>query len=188
MSQEIFFTSDHHFGHRAILTYAKRPWDTVEEMDEALIKAWNDVVGPNDYVYHLGDFSFHKKDRTLSILCRLNGIKCLVQGNHDEKRVKGELRDLWHWVKPYYELKVDSRKIVLCHYPFDTWNKAHYGSWHLHGHCHNTLRTYRGHRLDVGVDNPNSEYAPWSYDKVAEYMKNMKYEPVDHHDSNRKKR
>jgi calcineurin-like phosphoesterase family protein len=54
--QGIWFTSDTHFGHNNILKFCKRPWNTVEEMDEALINNWNAVVGTNDIVFHLGDF------------------------------------------------------------------------------------------------------------------------------------
>ncbi len=55
----IFFTSDTHFGHKDIIDYYKRPYASVEEMDAALEKNWNETVKPNDKVYHLGDFAFH---------------------------------------------------------------------------------------------------------------------------------
>ena len=54
----IFFTGDTHFAHRRIIELAKRPFTTVEEMDEVMIKRWNAVVTANDVVYHLGDLAW----------------------------------------------------------------------------------------------------------------------------------
>src|SRR6185503_2891509 len=80
---EIYFTSDHHFGHANILTFEPeaRPFKTVEEMNEALVDRWNSVVKPNDMVWHLGDFAFGKHN--IAIAARLQGRKKLVLGNHD---------------------------------------------------------------------------------------------------------
>jgi hypothetical protein len=71
-----WYTSDHHFGHKNIIAHNSRPFASVEEMDEALIARWNSVVGPDDVVYHLGDFSFGPQAYYLP---RLNGEKHLVQ-------------------------------------------------------------------------------------------------------------
>jgi calcineurin-like phosphoesterase family protein len=183
--ENIFFTADHHFGHRGIIEYASRPFSNPEEMDEHLIEQWNAVVGKNDRVYHLGDVSFRKPDATHEILSRLHGIKYLVKGNHD--RINRMVEDHWLWVKDYHELRIGSQKIILCHYPFDTWNKAHYGSWHLHGHSHGSLTSTRGGRLDIGVDKEwetkHQRFVPWHFDEIAEYMANFDYNlyPVDHH-------
>ena len=61
--QGIWFTSDTHFGHKNILKFCKRPWDTVEEMVEGLIQNWNRVVGKDDLIFHLGDFAFATNGR-----------------------------------------------------------------------------------------------------------------------------
>ena len=53
----IWFTSDLHLGHRAVINFQDRPFGTVEEMNEALIKNWNFLVAKNDTVYILGDIS-----------------------------------------------------------------------------------------------------------------------------------
>jgi calcineurin-like phosphoesterase family protein len=82
-----FVTSDTHFGHSNICKFLNadgtkvRPWDTSEEMDEVLVANWNNIVGPNDKVYHLGDVTINR--RHLHILYRLNGDKVLIKGNHD---------------------------------------------------------------------------------------------------------
>ena len=50
-----FFTSDLHFGHENVIKFDERPFNSVEEMDEELIKRWNNKVGKGDIVYVLGD-------------------------------------------------------------------------------------------------------------------------------------
>lgn len=181
---QYFFTSDHHFGHAGVLKHTERPFPSIKEMDEALIAAWNSRVKQGDSVYHLGDFSFHKRPETESILRRLQGQKFIVLGNHDKILRKGEWAG-FAWMKDYYELRVpaellESRKIVLCHYGIESWAKAHYGSVHLHGHSHGTLAP-RGRRMDVGVDT-HPELAPYSLEEVIEVMRSREFVQVDHHD------
>ena len=80
----IFFTSDLHFGHEGIIRMCNRPFQTLEEMDETLIKNWNSLAKPKDKVYVLGDFfMYYKKPKLREILNRLNGTKILIKGNHD---------------------------------------------------------------------------------------------------------
>ena len=83
-----FVYSDPHFGHQGVCKFTKsdgitplRPWDTAEEMDEAMVKLYNDVVRPKDKIYFLGDVVIAR--RHLATLSRLNGDKVLVKGNHD---------------------------------------------------------------------------------------------------------
>lgn len=78
----IWFTSDHHFYHNNVIKYCARPFADVETMNEALVKNWNEVVGPDDVVYYLGDFSMAFRAVEL-FSARLNGIKKLIPGNHD---------------------------------------------------------------------------------------------------------
>ena len=74
--ENIFFTSDHHFGHTNIIKFSERPFDSVEEMDEELIKRWNSKIGKNDKVYHLGDLGLCKADRMKTI----GGFEYVVVG------------------------------------------------------------------------------------------------------------
>jgi calcineurin-like phosphoesterase family protein len=78
-----YFTSDTHFGHAKIIEYCKRPFASVEEMDEELIKRWNERVGPDDHVYHLGDFAFGTKAKITEYRKRLNG--------HDHAHASGTM-------------------------------------------------------------------------------------------------
>ena len=180
MTTTTWFTSDTHYGHKNIIKYSNRPFDSVEEMDEALITNYNAVVKPGDTLYHLGDFAFAETSRVCNILRRLNGNKHFIRGNHD-KSVQGDALGYFSFVKDYHELKIKTpvrQKIVLCHYPFETWNAGHHGTWHLHGHTHRNLKTSKNiRRWDVGVDSNN--YFPVSFEQIAEIMKNKS--DVEHH-------
>tara|TARA_R100001244_G_scaffold25113_2_gene25465 strand:+ start:117076 stop:117687 length:612 start_codon:yes stop_codon:yes gene_type:complete len=173
----IFFTSDTHFGHRNIITYCDRPWNSVEEMNEELIARWNNVVGPRDDVYHLGDFCMGRKSVPGNWVPRLNGRIHLIRGNHDPV-VKGQG---FETVQDYLEVKYYKKKIVLFHYPIRNWNGSHKGSWHLFGHVHGTLTVKYGRKcledslaMDVGSD--CHDWRPISADEVVEIMiKQEKY-------------
>ena len=180
---DVWFTSDTHFGHTNVIKYSNRPFADVDEMDEMMIKAWNERVRPGDRVYHLGDFSFHRLEKTVEILGRLAGQKYLVFGNHD-KRMRKETRFTGHWLwsRDLDQIEVDDQKIVLCHYAMLTWNQSHRGSWMLHGHSHGSLPDDpHSLRMDVGVD-PNG-YRPINLEEVREIMSKKEFRSVDHHGS-----
>ncbi len=80
---KIFIVSDTHFNHANIIKYACRPFENIQDMNQALIEGWNSVVRPNDKVFHLGDFGFGTDEQITSILSQLNGNKTLILGNHD---------------------------------------------------------------------------------------------------------
>jgi calcineurin-like phosphoesterase family protein len=142
-----FFTSDTHFGDHRVLNLYPRPFASVAEMDAGLAERWNAAVGPEDEVWHLGDFA-----RTAALadalLRRLNGRKHLITGNNDPypDRVSG-----WASVSPYAEIEREGRRLVLCHYPFRSWNGMHRKSLNLHGHSHGRLKPLP-RQYDVGVD------------------------------------
>jgi len=81
-----FGISDTHFGHTNIIRYCDRPFATIEEMDSALMRNWNDTVSKNDRVFHFGDFCFKYNDEKIKwLLSQLNGYKILIMGNHDRR-------------------------------------------------------------------------------------------------------
>lgn len=158
---QIWFTSDTHFNHERILEYCpNRAYSSVEEMNEGLIEIWNSQVAPDDEVYHLGDVLFK---RDYSFLPRLNGTKHLIIGNHDQFHIAksknaDEFCNNFASMHEYNELILGPKKtmFVLMHYPLESWNKMGQGSIHLHGHCHNGLKTKMKNRMDVGIDaHPN---------------------------------
>jgi len=169
----IYFTSDFHFGHENIIRLVGRPFSNLEEMHGSLIRSVNARVGENDELYVLGDFSFKLKQAQAWAI--RDEIKCknvhLVCGNHDCGWVG---TDAFKSVSDYRELKTDKGKIVLCHYPFASWNGMRRGAIHLHGHIHSN-GTYnlnnlaeRKRILDVGVD--ANEYRPVSLEEVFGMM------------------
>lgn len=178
----IYFTSDTHFGHENVIKYSKRPFLDKNHMDEGLIAKWNERVKPGDTVYHIGDFFFCQEKRALEILDRLNGQKFLVYGNHDKLIKKSPaIRERFVKCADYLELTVPDRQlIVMSHYAMITWNKAHHGSWMIHGHSHGGLRyPFEAKIHDVGVD-PNG-YAPISLDELRKIMDGKNFTSVDHH-------
>lgn len=133
----VFFTSDLHFGHKNIIRFDNRPFTSVEEMDEALIRNWNKKVKKNDLIYILGDISWHKDDKTCEIFERLNGRKILIKGNHD--RVHGKIKNYFEEITDYKEITLPGNKhITLCHYPIVFFNRHHYGAFMFYGHVHNS--------------------------------------------------
>ena len=146
----IFFTSDTHFGHGGALGLYRRPFASVAAMNEGLVERWNQTVGPEDTVWHLGDFAIRQRPTVVAgLLARLNGRKHLVAGNNDPP----ETRELegWESVQSYLEMEVDGVSLVLCHYPFRSWRGMGKGWVNLHGHSHGKLKP-QSRQFDVGVD------------------------------------
>jgi calcineurin-like phosphoesterase family protein len=144
----LFFTADTHFGDHRTLNIHRRPFASVAEMDEALVAGWNAVVGPADEIWHLGDVARRAAD-VAGLLARLNGTKHLVRGNNDPAAT-GEAAG-WASVQDYAELTEGDTRLVLCHYPFRSWNGQHRRAIDLHGHSHGKLKPML-RQFDVGVD------------------------------------
>lgn len=164
----IWFTSDTHFGHRAVARHRGYGED-IDTMDADLIEAWNAHVAPKDEVYLLGDVSFRRTADTVDILQQLHGRKYLVRGNHD-RGMNGKVKSCFAWVKDLYILKTGGPVIMLCHYPMLTWDRSHYGSYMLHGHAHGKIPRQPGIlRADVGID-AVPDRRPASLDEVHTWM------------------
>jgi calcineurin-like phosphoesterase family protein len=146
----IYFTADHHFGDARARTFYRRPFSSVMQMDEEMIKRWNSVVGPTDEVWHLGDFSVRQtSERISALLSALNGQKHLIAGNNDSDAVRQSGQ--WLSVQDYAEMVSEGVRLVLCHYPFRTWRDMGRGSVNFHGHSHGRLKGLP-RQIDVGVD------------------------------------
>lgn len=150
MGAQVWFTADTHFGHAGAIGRFRRPFRSVAEMDEMLVARWNETVGPDDEVWHLGDFALRlDADRVASLLAKLAGRKHLVTGNNDGPATIHQAS--WASVQAYAELEVEGVPLVLCHYAFRTWNKMYKGAYNLHGHSHGQLAGLT-RQIDVGVD------------------------------------
>jgi calcineurin-like phosphoesterase family protein len=146
----LFFTSDTHFGHGGSLGLFRRPFASVREMDAALVERWNATVGPEDEVWHLGDFAIGRPAGYVApILAALAGVKHLVAGNNDGAATRA--LPGWASVAAYRELQAEGVELVLCHYPFRSWNGMGRGAINLHGHSHGRLEALP-RQVDVGVD------------------------------------
>ena len=158
-------TADTHFSHQRLAEI--RGFASTEEMDEALVERWNRKVPQGATVWHLGDFCLGKPDRVARLLHKLHGSINLVRGNHD--RLPAWTERKFGCAKDLARIKVEERKIVLCHYPILVWDGAHHGAWHLHGHSHGKLRDMGTTRLDIGVDT-HPDLEPWSWEEIQERM------------------
>ena len=152
----IWFTADQHFDHKNIIQLCKRPFNSIEEMNETLVQNWNNVVANDDTVYVLGDFAWKYPFTRVE---QLNGKKIFIIGGHD-KGLKGE---------KLLEMKIGEQWFILCHYPLYSWNKEYYGSIHLHGHNHNNPIEYKRNRINVGVD--VWDFYPVSLDEILKLKK-----------------
>ena len=155
----------------------ERRYPNIDEMDAAIVERWNRVVGEKDLVYHLGDVSFRNSTATRDILGRLNGTIRLIRGNHD-KQIKGKAVERFEWIKDLYTIKEGDLRFVCCHYPMMTWDRAHYGVYHLHGHSHGSLGAPRTTRLDVGWDVWDQ---PIALSVAAAVLGQREYLIADHH-------
>ena len=164
-----FIVSDTHFNHERIIELCDRPFANVDEMNQTMIENWNRTVGPNDQVYHLGDFAF--SDSPENYFHRLNGVKHLIKGNHDPKET---LRLPWASVRDYFELKMDHKKFILFHYPIDNWNGMYKGWYDLYGHTHERegkmIIPKKKNRINIGVD--YWEFAPMSLQTIVTRIEN----------------
>lgn len=150
LAPSLWFWSDTHFHHANIIDFCNRPFGSVAEMDAAMIERWNQPVKAADQIFFLGDFGFGgAAAETVSFL---NGEKHLVIGNHDEKQSRRLLTAGWASISHIRVVKWEGLRIVLCHYPLESWPGMHRGWYHFHGHSHGTLKRRLRRRLDVGFD------------------------------------
>ena len=131
----VFLVSDTHFGHTGVCRFTRndgvtklRPWDNADEMDEALVKAWNERVRPTDKVYHLGDVVINR--RALGIMRRLNGDKVLIRGNHDIFK-DDDYREHFRELRAYHVMN----GMILSHIPIHSESLGRFGT-NIHGHLH----------------------------------------------------
>lgn len=131
---QAFFCADPHFGHKGVTQFLKsdgsklRPWDTTEEMDEALVENWNKVVKPDDKVYVGGDVVINRK--ALATVGRLNGKKHLIKGNHDIFRIS-------EYLEYFYEVSACRvfKDFIFTHIPLHTSQLDRF-TVNVHGHLH----------------------------------------------------
>lgn len=169
-----WFSSDLHFAHKRIQEFCPntRSQGTVEEMNELIIQAHNALVKPDDIWYHVGDFSFGTFELTREVLRRMNGIKRFFRGNHDRQldKVIQANPGIVQSYEVYKKVKIGDHRVILMHFPIESWDEKHHGSLHIHGHLHgdghHECRKMKN-RIDVGIDaRDNRSMAPFHFDEV----------------------
>ena len=176
--QHIFFTSDLHFGHRNVIRFCDRPFEDEKEMARGLIKNWNDVVKPNDFIFSLGDFSWWAgRHEVKKLVEQLHGKKYFIPGNHCKEGMYDLVSDHdFHECSDIVHLFVRGQEgdprfkdvkvyeIVLCHYPLACFSHSDAKNcYHFFGHIHSRkdqpmsefgqpIYIKEGKMLDVGVD------------------------------------
>lgn len=132
-----FVIADPHFGHENIIRYCNRPFESVIEMDKALIDNWNKTVSNDDIVWVLGDFALSSKDYTKSIIKSLRGRKRLILGNHDRYSQKWYREVGFEFVSPYPI--IIHNFVALSHAPLGFMNR-NCPFFNIYGHVHDDLR------------------------------------------------
>lgn len=144
-----------------------RPFNNVDEMNKELIYLWNQQVGKNDIVNHLGDFSLGSFNKTVGILEQLNGNITLISGNHDEEtvwaRIQRERPELITEVIPvgykqHLEGAMKSHWLWFSHYPMEIGLRRN--RWSIHGHIHGLESNYLN-QINVGLDSPSFKHKPF---------------------------
>ena len=171
----VFLVSDTHFGHAGVCRFMRddgvtklRPWDNPDEMDEEMVKRWNETVRPNDKVYHLGDVVINRK--AMKTLHRLNGDKVLIRGNHDIFRDE-EYRQHFRELRAYHVMN----GMILSHIPI---HSESFGT-NIHGHLHSNRVMIRGfNNKPMGIDNryhcvcvEQTDFRPILFEDVMERIK-----------------
>jgi len=165
--ENVFLTADTHFDHFNIIRYCNRPFVTSEEMNETMIQRWNETVGENDLVIHLGDFCFGHPQKFAD---RLNGTLSLVKGNHDRKFYK------WFKYRTLYnEMSIGRFNVLIRHHPAGKRFRSGFDPKRHHfcicGHVHEKwLWDYLS--FNVGVDMHN--FRPISLQKVEKHLEDRK--------------
>ena len=167
----VYLVSDTHFGHAGVCRFMRndgvtklRPWDTPEDMDEAMVKAWNERVRPNDKVYHLGDVVINR--RALATMARLNGDKVLIRGNHDIFR-DDEYRKYFRELRAYHVMN----GMILSHIPIHSESLGRFGT-NIHGHLHSNrvmTEVWGEYKIDVRyhcVCVEQTDFAPILFEDV----------------------
>ena len=183
IEKKIWFTSDTHFGHQKEFLWAPRGFNSIEEHDEAIIHNWNEIVSPEDEVYHLGDVMLNDNEHGLECIKRLNGKIHILIGNHDtDTRI-----ELYKTcpnivsIDDAKEVKIGKYYFWLCHYPTITANYDDDKPWakhliNIYGHTHQQSKFYNDNPYMYCVCLDAHDNYPVSLEQILKDIKNKKIE------------
>ena len=148
-------------SHKAEFLWRPRGFNSVDEMNEAIIENWNSVVKPEDIVYNLGDSIMSDNEKGVELYKKLNGTSFMIWGNHCTDNKKNLLAEHCHIVGGWYAwlIKYNKLSIYMSHYPTLTANydEKHFSQHviNLHGHVHSRtpwIDLRNPFMYDVGMD------------------------------------
>ena len=168
----VFVVADTHFNHSNIISYENRPYENKDEMNEDLIKRWNESVAPEDTVYFLGDFCFGGRAITEGIVPRLNGYKVMRKGNHDQRSDR-QYKEFGFDEVYQDDIQLDG-VFALSHYPIpeeelDKLIEIGVVVGNVHGHVHSSIEGLDQSKYKcVSVELTN--YRPLHIDEVYNHF------------------
>ena len=183
MEKKYWFVSDTHFGHIKDFLWSPRGFNSIQEHDEAIIRNWNEIIGPEDEVYHLGDVMLNDNEHGLECIKRLNGKIHILIGNHDtDTRI-----ELYKTcpnivsIDDAKEIKIGKYYFWLCHYPTITANYDDDKPWakhliNIYGHTHQQSKFYNDNPYMYCVCLDAHNNYPVSLEQILEDIKNKKIE------------
>ena len=159
-----FITSDLHFRHSNIISLCNRPFKDISEMEDMLIKNWNETVRKCDTVYILGDITMGKSKTVIDpILSKLNWTKIIIKGNHDKESISD-----YTYLEESFLINDKQYEFVMFHYPIEDWNGKYKGTIHVHGHTHSKEKSNMPNRYNVSVE--ANDYRPVSIVDIVKYL------------------
>jgi calcineurin-like phosphoesterase family protein len=161
----IFITADTHFGDSNIIAYEKRPFSSIEDMDNQMIASWNSVVNEDDIVFHLGDVGLYPLLKMQDIIKKLNGNKILIMGNHDDHLTLRQWMECGFDEVCKYPI-VYNEFIVMQHQPPQYINSTT-PFFYMYGHVHGTEMYPTVTKQSACVSVERWDYAPVN----LEYLK-----------------
>jgi calcineurin-like phosphoesterase family protein len=176
MSGKIFLTSDLHFGHDREFIWKVRGFNSVQEMNETIVRKWNETVDAEDDVHILGDVMLGDP-HNIDYVAKLTGRIHIVLGNHDTSKREEMYRSLPNVVEVAevgIRLNYKKHHFVLTHYPMMTGNLEKESlkqmTLNLFGHTHQTSNFFNDMPFlyHVGVD--SHDCYPVLLDDIIEEM------------------
>lgn len=190
--KKIWFTSDLHLGHKNILSYDPRPFNSIEEHDSTILANLQTVVDVYDDLYILGDFGFANKDALEFYFTLLpNCNRFFIKGNHDRSKLHVKLYQKYGTYlgeQKRIKIKEDRQEIVLNHFPMRSWDKSHHNTtFHLYGHHHGGLSpefSNWGKSMDVGIN--TNFYFPYEYQQIKTLLNGKEIKDIQNEDQRHK--
>ena len=182
----IYFTGDQHFGHERIIEYCGRPFQSVDEMDTAIVQRFCSVVTSEDAVFDIGDFCFPGRGGKAKAIAKTNSYlaqmpcnkRFLILGNHDDDNAcRGSE---WNGVySEWFRMTIDGIRVQLQHRPVhwpDRFALSDKVDVVLRGHTHQKpplvkRLTPELIEINVGVDQWN--FAPVAWETIRDICEKM---------------